>query len=487
MTKKSFLSKLFAVRPAVGRRSQRKEAREKGHAMDAIIDEALCRLKGRVVEIAEEFTRKGLSPGSLSSFEHKLHESLGEFGRKAETAVLERADVETGVIEHGGARHYWKYKGPQEYQCLFGKIEVRRSVYQANGDCTLCPLEVNGGIVHHHLTPAAAEFVAFFTAHMVPAEVEKFCRKWQYLQPCETVIKQVAAEVGEMAEVLQEHYEEEVHKQEGPPPEGTKIVSISRDGTCVNTREDGWRQAQVGAITSYAESTEVDEDGDPIRKRLRTTYLGQMPEEASETFNPKFEQEIDHVLDRVEHGCDVVCLADGALSNWTYFEAHPRLKHTTHINDFYHAADHLNDVFQALFGQGTAEAKRWFEKYRRILKKEDGGVERVIRSIRYLRSSRGPRSAESRKTIADNLKFFTRNRSRMNYAEYRRRGLPIGSGVVEAACKTVIGHRFKRAGMRWSIEGGQDILNLRVLVLSSRWEAFWNCHEQTLAASRVAA
>ena len=66
-------------------------------------------------------------------------------------------------------------------------------------------------------------------------------------------------------------------------------------------------------------------------------------------------------------------------------------------------------------------------------------------------------------------------------------GLPIGSGVVEAACKTVIGHRLKRAGMRWSVEGGQSVLNLRVLVLSHRWEAFWNCHEQTLAELRVAA
>jgi hypothetical protein len=455
--------------------------------MDAIIDEALRGLKGRVLEITEKFESEGLSPRSLSDFEHKLHESLGEFGRRAETALLERADVETEVLEHGGLRHYRKYKGPQDYQCLFGKIEVRRTVYQANGERTLCPLEVNAGILHHHLTPAASEFVAYWSAHMVPAEIAKFCRKWQYLQPCETVIKQVAAEVGELAEILQETYEEEVHKQEGPPPEGTKIVTISRDGTCVNTREDGWRQAQVGAVTCYAESTEVDEDGDPIRKRLRTTYLGQMPEEASETFNPKFEQEVEHVLEGLDEAAKIACLADGARGNWTYFEAHPRLKNTIHINDFYHSADYLSRVSQALFGEGTGEAKRWFEKYRWILKHEHGAVDKVVRSIRYFSSTRNIRSKEAKKVIRETLRYFTRNRSRMSYAEYRRQGLPIGSGVVEAACKTVVGHRFKRAGMRWSIEGGQSILNLRVLVLSSRWEAFWNCHEQTLAASRVAA
>jgi hypothetical protein len=455
--------------------------------MDSIIDDALAKLKGQVVEIAEEFKRKGLSPGSLSDFEHKLHDRLGEFGRRAETAVLEAADVETGTIEYGGSRHYRKYKGPQEYQCLFGKIEVRRSVYQANGEQTLCPLEVNAGIVHHHLTPPAAEFVAYSTALMVPGEVEKFCQKWQYLKPCETVIKQAASEVGEMVEVLQEHYEQEVHKQEGPAPEETNIVTFSRDGTCVNTREDGWRQAQVGAVTCYADSHEVDDDGDPIRERLRTTYTGQMPEESSETFAPKFEQEVEHVLKGVDDNCKLVCLADGARSNWKYFESHPRLKHAVHVTDFYHAAGYLSDVSEALFGHGTAEAKSWFEKYRRILKKEDGGVDKVVRSIRYFKSSRKIRGKERLNVIRKALRYLTHNRSRMNYAEYRRQGLPIGSGVVEAACKTVIGHRFKRAGMRWSIEGGQSVLNLRVLVLSQRWEAFWSCHKETLEAVRVAA
>jgi len=75
----------------------------------------------------------------------------------------------------------------------------------------------------------------------------------------------------------------------------------------------------------------------------------------------------------------------------------------------------------------------------------------------------------------------------MKYSEYRAAGLPIGSGVVEAACKTLVGQRFKRAGMRWSIDGGQKILNLRAAVLSNRWDLFWNCHQEALGADAVAA
>jgi hypothetical protein len=136
-------------------------------------------LNGRVEKIAGEFVQTGLSPQSLSQFEHSLHAALGEEGRAVEKAVLEEADIETPSIEYGGLRDYWKYKGPQEYQCLFGKIEVRRSVYQANGQRTLCPLEVNAGILHHHLKPPTVELVAYSTAHMVPAEVTKFCRRWK--------------------------------------------------------------------------------------------------------------------------------------------------------------------------------------------------------------------------------------------------------------------------------------------------------------------
>ena len=85
------------------------------------------------------------------------------------------------------------------------------------------------------------------------------------------------------------------------------------------------------------------------------------------------------------------------------------------------------------------------------------------------------------------MRYFAHNRKRMDYAAYRLRGLPIGSGVVEAACKTVVGQRFKRPGMRWSIPGGQAILNLRVATLSERWEAFCRYHGNILAIDRVAA
>jgi len=486
MTKK-FLSLTILVRRALLLRGPHEEVKEKGTTVDLIIEKALRQLKSGVEEIAQKVDRNGISPQSLSQFERSLQGRLGEFARDIEKAVLEAADLEKTSIVIEGVRHYWKYKGPQEYQCLFGKIEVRRSVYQANGEKTVCPLEINAGILHHHLTPVAVEFISYAVAHMVPAELAEFCRRWQHLTPSETVIKQVAREVGEMAEMIQEDYEEAVRKEEVVPEE-TRVVTVSRDGTSVNIRNEGWRQAQVGAIACYGPLVKVEDDEEKERReRLRTVYVGQMPEEDTPSFNAKLDREVGHVLKELPTDCQIVCLADGALGIWNYFKTHPLLKEAVHINDFHHAADHLSDIANALFGEGTEKAETWFKKYRSILKKKAGGAVRVNRSIRYYRRIEGIRSPKRLEVIREGLRFFTRNRSRMKYAEYRRRGLPIGSGVVEAACKTLVGQRFKRAGMRWSIDGGQNILNLRSVVLSKRWDAFWKFHEQALCATRIVA
>src|SRR5262245_34356315 len=263
--------------------------------MDPIIEKALRHLKNGVEEIAQRIGRDGVSPQSLSQFERSLQGRLGEFACEVEKAILEAADLERTSIVIDGVRHYWKYKGPQEYQCLFGKIEVRRSVYQANGEKTVCPLETNAGILHHHLTPVAVEFVSYCVAHMVPAELAEFCRRWQHLTPSETVIKQVAGEVGEMAEMIQDDYEEAVRKEEGVRkeevvPEETQVVTVSRDGTSVNIRHDGWRQAQVGAIACYGPMVKAEDEETERRARLRTVYFGQMPEAETPTFDAKLDR-----------------------------------------------------------------------------------------------------------------------------------------------------------------------------------------------------
>ncbi len=113
------------------------------------------------------------------------------------------------------------------------------------------------------------------------------------------------------------------------------------------------------------------------------------------------------------------------------------------VVDFYHAAEHLNAALQAACGENSPKARAQFEKLRHLLRYDPVGVEKVVRALVYLRNQH-PR----RKKIASELSYFRQNRRRMRYAELADRRLPIGSGVVEAACKTLVTARMKRSGMR---------------------------------------
>ena len=135
--------------------------------------------------------------------------------------------------------------------------------------------------------------------------------------------------------------------------------------------------------------------------------------------------------------------------------------------DFFHVCEHLSKLSE-LFFKDPSEAKVWYKKQRSILKEDPNGASKVIRAVRYRRSK-----AKENPKIEAELKYLQRNRKRMSYFELQQNKLPIGSGVVEAACKNLIGARMKKSGMRWSIDGGQAVLTLRSLILSNRWEQFW--------------
>ena len=116
--------------------------------------------------------------------------------------------------------------------------------------------------------------------------------------------------------------------------------------------------------------------------------------------------------------------------------------------------------------------KSGIPKYRAILRDDTGGVTSMMRSLDYY-TQKGGLAKSVRAALATERGYFLRNKDKMNYAELREQGLPIGSGPVEAACKTLVKTRLGRSGMRWSRIGGQRILDFRTYVKSNRWDAAW--------------
>jgi hypothetical protein len=174
----------------------------------------------------------------------------------------------------------------------------------------------------------------------------------------------------------------------------------------------------------------------------------------------------------------VVKLADGAKENWRFLDQldlglPPHLLaqiEQESIVDFCHAAEHLKKACDAIWNDAAVKSKAKFECLRTLLKEKDGGVEIVIRSLKH-HVSRAQGHRQER--IKTELTYFRNQRHRMQYAHYLRQDLPIASGVVEAACKTLVTQRMKQSGMSWGQVGGQAILTLRSIIQSNRWKRAW--------------
>ena len=162
----------------------------------------------------------------------------------------------------------------------------------------------------------------------------------------------------------------------------------------------------------------------------------------------------------VENAGEVVVLGDGAAWIWRSFSHH--YPDAVQILDYFHASEHLALVANAWYGEGTEKAKRWVEARQCDLLSDC--VETVIRSIRSWK----PVDDEAKEIRRKNLSYFATNKDRMRYATFKAHGYHIGSGLVESACKTVVGTRLKQSGMRWSQAGAEAMLHLRSLLLTNQ-------------------
>jgi len=323
-----------------------------------------------------------------------------------------------------------------------------------------------------------------------PTEAETLLGKCALFQPSATAIKRMAKQMG----LWLESHEDEVLTQirvEEPLPEETRVLCASMDGVNVLLNEPGkkkgrpnerphegasretlsptcYKNAMVGSVSLYGEVPE----GKTSPVRLASRYTARMPEECAPTLKAKFEQELQQMESRLSDDVVRVALCDGARGLWTYIDENPQYEGYEKLVDYHHTTEHLSRAAEAIFGKGSPKAQNWYNKHCEKLKGEDGGAGRVLRSLDYYERTT-KLSKSRREALSTERTFFTRNEHRMDYARFRRHGWPIGSGPVEAACKSVVKTRLCRSGMRWSRSGGQHILSLRTYVKSNRWDPMW--------------
>lgn len=450
---------------------------------------------------AEALLDGELTPKSAEQVSQVLTEATSAGWVEGFRVWLEAHENHDPSLEIEGKLCRFKLDSEKEFLTPAGIMKLSRRLYQpdAGGECHV-PLDAAWGMEGEFATIEVREAVLFSVALVTPQETEALFEKCALFHPSETAVKAIAREMGQWLQGHEEQMLPTIRGAETPPPE-TLVLCASLDGTNVLLNEPGekrgrprerpgdsgdaddapstcYKNAMVGSILLYGAVPE----GEKSPERLQSRYVARMPEDRAPILKREFEQELSETEPKLDAEVVRIVLNDGARSLWKYIDENPQFDNYEKLVDYHHSTEHLSKAAEAIFGKGSDAGQAWYEKYAGVLKEEEEGAERVLRSMDYYRTARRL-SPSRRKTLERERTFFVNNQHRMEYARFRRNGWPIGSGPVEAACKSLVKTRLCRSGMRWSRVGGQHILSLRTYVKSDRWDAMWDYYKQTRRAA----
>lgn len=419
---------------------------------------------------------------NFEQFERELHSYFAAAECEVLGEELGRWDVDLPTLEIDGQSYRRVLRSETAYLSAAGPVRVERNLYGRGlaGEPALCPLELRAGIVEGYWTPRAARQAIWTVAQMTPGDAEKHFVELENRQPSRSSLDRLPKALNGRWEANRERFEAELRSQ-WEVPEGAVTVAVSLDGVRVPMRDGDRHKKRVQSVAAGKATrgpAGYQEVGcgtlsfyDAQGERLSTLRMARMPEPKKTTLKAMLTAELEAVREQCPP-LQVVKLADGAKDNWTYLSE--TLPGGTEWVDFYHAAEHLKVAFDQVYGASNPTAAAQFAKYRHVLRDDEDGVEKVIRTLAY-HHKKHPR----RQKLLTELKYFRGHRHRMRYAHAAAQKLPIGSGVVEAACKTLATQRLKGAGMRWRHSGGQAILTWRALGHSDRFVQGWNLVAQT--------
>jgi len=239
---------------------------------------------------------------------------------------------------------------------------------------------------------------------------------------------------------------------------GVPVTKTERTVGKVEGQPARTREVKLGCVFTQ---TAHDREGFAIRDPDSTTYTGAI--ETAAEFGPRLYAEAQNR--GWSRALKKVIMGDGAEWIWNLADLH--FPGAIQIVDLFHARQHLWDIARLLYPGDDARQKQWILRHQPKL--DEGKIDKLVGYLRSLQTP-SPQVAETLRQAAD---YFERNAERMRYPEFRRQHLFVGSGVIEAGCKTVIGSRLKQSGMFWTVRGANAIIALRCCRLSGRFEDYW--------------
>jgi hypothetical protein len=417
----------------------------------------LACMKARVLREDENEITIEVSLRKSSAFlecEENIQDAANEFGKLATERCLESCDSDGSPIRVAGRTlTAKKAKVARNYNTPYGVVTVERHLYQSSaGGSTYCPLD-HAARIFASTTPRYARMVSSKYNLMNAGRVRRDLMESHRLNASRCFIQDVSELVGDVG-----REKEGVWNYADSEPSASLVASIAIgiDGTCLWFAGEGNRQAMVGTIALY----------DAAGERLHTIYVSAAPEFGKAPFLERMEMEIARVRERCSGAC-FVGVTDGAPDYWPWLKRFT----TTQVLDFWHACEYVAQAGAAIV-RTKADRELWIESAFHSLKHEHGAALKLLDGFREARANK--LGKKTRRDLESAITYLENNLARMNYASYRKRHLPIGSGVTEAACKTIVKERMCGSGMKWKVSGADTVLCLRALhQTQARWDAFW--------------
>lgn len=458
--------------------------------LDLLTADASTMLMTNLQEFCKKEDVDELTPKLSSIMIERIKGITTSIAQMVLVRFLESFDIDDVAIEENGEVFRRKYKKARNFVTILGKIRVTRSVYQKDrGGKSIAPLDRKWNMEHEYLSAEVQEGLLYASAHNTAPEVEKIIEKIGLFHVPAPTIKKLVQTTGELIEENKDELMERIYSKEEIMKKPDIMLS-SLDGVNVLLNEKGkkkgrpmerpdkqtstlsnsaYKNAVCGSVSFYNIDKQED-TGEKRPKRLMTKYVSRMPEDHYTTFKHEFEKEISH-CSTAEPAVKIM-ITDAHRSIQGYIKDNPFYKDHIWMLDFYHAAEHLSKLAELIFGKSNEKGRKWYSEYRHKLKHSQDGPIKLISSAEYYIRKK-IKSKSKRKAAIRELNYFKKHRRLMNYKKHLDNGWPIGSGVIEAACKSLVKQRMCRSGQRWSRKGGQNILNLRTVVKSERWNDFW--------------
>jgi hypothetical protein len=387
--------------------------------------------------------------------EEEIQKHLNHAGRLATGSCLADFDTDGSPIILGNRKLTAKSeKVSKNYETPYGTVPVPRYCYQdSSGGAGHIPLDKNARIIGNS-TPRFANIVSFKYSGSNAGGVQRDLKISLQRDVSRCYIQDVSHLVAEGISAKDDTWD---LTESEPAPMDVATVGIGLDGACLFFSGEGYRQAMAGTIAYY----------DAAGERLHTIYIGAAPEYGKATFLTRMDEEITRVKEKYPDA-RYVGISDGAKDFAPWLKKYT----TTQVLDFWHLTEYLSDAAQAMFRK-VSERETWLNATCHRLKHEHGASKAILKELKAAR--RKPKLSKKAQEMLDKAISYLENAlSRTNYASYRKSHIPIGSGVTEAACKTLVKQRMCGSGMKWKSSGADAVLSLRSLALTNgAWESFW--------------